>query len=599
MKKIGLVIGLGIGQCLVAQTKLDLNTLTDFKPIGTNWHKAGEVWADLNRKDTLLLAEGTGIIVNQPLPGARQDLYTNFTHGDIDIELDYMMAPSSNSGIYLQGRYEIQLLDSWDVLNPRSSDNCGIYERWNESKPEGQKGYDGHAPRLNASRAPGLWQHLKISFQAPRFNGTAKIQNAKMLRVELNGVLIHENVDLSGPTRGSVSEQEIAEDALRIQGDHGTVAFRNIVVSNFNKKKPSIGTVHYSLYKGNFKTEPDYKSLKSIAQNSIPYLTSNINDLPKNEFLLRYNGTIHIEEAGEYQFSLAASGGNGSIRISNTIVVPFEEGNNKGNIALPAGDIPFQVIYSKYVDWVKSSLIATIKGPGIREFMISNEINPVSNDADPVLINASENTILRSFMDIPNGKRVVHAVNVGTPQKIHYTYDMDNGAIVQVWRGNFLDATPMWHSRGDGSSRPAGVIQYLGDLGATIQKLAAVNDPWSSDTTGSGFRTKGYILDDRDRPTFKYMIYGALISDASTVLESRQGIQRAITVTQGSDNLYIRLAQADKIEDRSNGLYIINHKSFYIKVDDSGGAIPFIREQNGRKELLVPIKTKLIYSILF
>ncbi len=599
MKKTGLIICLGICQCLVAQTKLDLNTMADFKAVSANWHKAGEVWADLNNKDTLVLAEGTGIIVNQPLPGVHQDLYTNFAHGDIDIELDFMMAPGSNSGIYLQGRYELQLLDSWDVLNPRSSDNCGIYERWNDSKPEGQKGYDGHAPRVNASRAPGIWQHLKISFQAPGFNGTTKIENAKMLRVELNGVLIHENVELSGPTRGSVSEQEIAEDALRIQGDHGTVAFRNIVVNNFNKKKPSIRSVNYSLYKGNFKAEPDYKSLKSIAQNNIAYLTSNINDLPNNEFLIRYNGTLHIEEAGEYQFSLAASGGNGSIWINNTVVVPFKQGNNKGNIVLPMGDISFQVIYSKYVDWAKPSLIVSIKGPGIREFTISNEINPVSNEADPVLINATENTILRSFMDIPNGKRVVHAVNVGTPQKIHYTYDMDNGTIVQLWRGSFLDATPMWHSRGDGSSRPAGVIQYLGDPGVTIQKLAGINDPWSTDTTGSGFRTKGYTLDDKDRPTFNYLIFGALISDASKVLDSRQGIQRVISVTRGSDNLYFRLAESDKIEDRSNGLYLINHKSYYIKIDDTGGTKPFIREQNGRKELLVPIKTKLIYSILF
>ena len=599
MKKTGLLICLGFVQIVTAQTKLDLNTLTDFKPVASNWHKAGSVWADLDKKDTLFLGPGTGIIVNQPSSGTHQDLYTSFAHGDIDIELDYMMAPGSNSGIYLQGRYELQLLDSWDVLNPRSSDNCGIYERWDDSKPEGQKGYDGHAPRLNASKAPGTWQHLKISFQAPRFDGSTKIENAKMLRVELNGVLIHENVELSGPTRGSVSQQEVAEDALRIQGDHGTVAFRNIVVNNFNKKKPTLNSISYQLYKGNFKTEPDFKSLKPIGAKSIAQLSTNIDNLPANEFLVRYSGTLHVEEAGLYHYTLNGSGGNGSIKINNNTVLPFNQGSNTGTVELSAGDVPIQIVYSKYVDWARPSLTLNVKGPGIREFTLSQELSPSGNDADPVLVNANENTILRSFMDIPGGKRVVHAVNVGTAEKIHYTYDMDNGLLVQVWRGNFLDATPMWHSRGDGSSRPMGVVQYLGQPDLAMQKLNSISDPWKSDTTGSGFRPRGYILDDKDRPKFQYSIYGTTVTDASKVLEGRQGIQRTISLTQEKEELYFKIVNANQIEEKSNGLYLVNNQSYYIKIDDNGGSKPIVREQNGKKELLVPIKTKFIYSILF
>jgi hypothetical protein len=71
------------------------------------------------------------------------------------LKLDYMMAKGSNSGIYLQGRYEVQLLDSWGVRNPRPGDNGGIYERWDEARGKGNEGFQGHAPRHNASRAPG------------------------------------------------------------------------------------------------------------------------------------------------------------------------------------------------------------------------------------------------------------------------------------------------------------------------------------------------------------------------------------------------------------------------------------------------------------
>ena len=104
---------------------------------------------------------GTGILANLP-EGVKNpaDLYFGFQHGDADLELDYMMARASNSGIYLQGRYELQLLDSWATLAPKAGDNGGIYERWDEARGKGAEGYEGHAPRQNASRAPGLWEHL-------------------------------------------------------------------------------------------------------------------------------------------------------------------------------------------------------------------------------------------------------------------------------------------------------------------------------------------------------------------------------------------------------------------------------------------------------
>ena len=177
---------------LQAQNKIDLTSLTSFQNPSANWHLAGDVRADLNQNNSLILSAGTGILVTQAEEGKHgQDLLFNSSYGDLDLELDYMMAKGSNSGIYLQGRYELQLLDSWSVIIPKAGDNGGIYERWDDSKPEGQKGYEGSAPRQNASRAPGLWQHIKISFQAPRFNGAGqKTENARILRAELRQALL-------------------------------------------------------------------------------------------------------------------------------------------------------------------------------------------------------------------------------------------------------------------------------------------------------------------------------------------------------------------------------------------------------------------------
>src|SRR5690606_34418319 len=118
------------------------------------------------------------------------------------------------------------------------------------------------------------------------------------------------------------------------------------------------------------------------------------------------------------------------------------------------------------------------------------------------------NTTLRSFMDIPGGPRVVHAISAGHPEHVHYTYDLDHGSLFQVWRGDFLDATPMWYNRGNGTSTVLGSRIVLGTPGLTIGKLASATDAWPADTAGSGYRPRGYVLNQRDLPTFRYDIYG-------------------------------------------------------------------------------------------
>src|SRR5690606_31547114 len=80
---------------------------SDFRDPGKSWSDAGEVSADPDGK-ALIAVKGTGILVNNPskeTPG--KDLYSKEEYGDMDIAMEYMMAPGSNSGLYLQGRYEI------------------------------------------------------------------------------------------------------------------------------------------------------------------------------------------------------------------------------------------------------------------------------------------------------------------------------------------------------------------------------------------------------------------------------------------------------------------------------------------------------------
>ncbi len=165
-----------------------------------------------------------GTMVNGPT-GRTANLYTEETFGDIELYLEFMVAKGSNSGVYLQGLYEVQVFDSWKSDEPVTSSDCGgIYHRWiNES------GVGGSAPSRNVSRKPGEWQSFYIAFRAPRFDASGKkIANAKFLRVVHNGFTIQKDVEVDGPTRAAMNLAEATKNPLMLQGDHGPVAYKNI-----------------------------------------------------------------------------------------------------------------------------------------------------------------------------------------------------------------------------------------------------------------------------------------------------------------------------------------------------------------------------------
>ncbi len=169
---------------------------------------------------------GTGIFVNGP-KGTVPNLKTEAEFGDMQLHVEFVVSSNSNSGVYVQGRYEVQILDSWGVTDLHYGDCGGIYQRW-----KNEKGYDGHAPKLNASRRPGEWQAFDITFRAPRFDVAGrKYENGRFIKVLHNGKVIHENVEVTGPTRSPAYDNEKPLGPIMLQGDHGPVAFRNLRIT--------------------------------------------------------------------------------------------------------------------------------------------------------------------------------------------------------------------------------------------------------------------------------------------------------------------------------------------------------------------------------
>ena len=150
--------------------------------------------------------------------GKGLDVFSSAKWGDVRLEVEVMVPKGSNSGIYLMGEYEVQVFDSFGKADPGPGDMGGLY--------------GASAPKVNASTAPGTWQKYVIEFRAPRFDASGKkTANAKFVKVELNGKILHENVEMQGPTPSGVSGKEAPTGPIMFQGDHGPVAFRALKIS--------------------------------------------------------------------------------------------------------------------------------------------------------------------------------------------------------------------------------------------------------------------------------------------------------------------------------------------------------------------------------
>lgn len=211
----------------VSADKIELNDFSAWRTPTGDWMIAGD--AVLNAQNDALLAArpGKGVMINGPT-GHTNNILTKEEWGDVSLHIEFVVPKGSNSGVYLMGRYEIQVFDSCGVADPQHSDCGGIYQRWRNDR-----GFEGRSPRVNASKAPGQWQTFDVIFRAPKFNAAGKkIANARFVEVKHNGILVHQNVEVTGPTRAATWENnEKPTGPLMLQGDHGPVAYRNIIIT--------------------------------------------------------------------------------------------------------------------------------------------------------------------------------------------------------------------------------------------------------------------------------------------------------------------------------------------------------------------------------
>jgi hypothetical protein len=571
---------------LQAQTRLSLSSFEGNKG---SWSEVAKVWTDPLTSKTLL-SEGKGnIILNAPdkkKPGV--DIVSNEKFGDAEVTLVYMMAPGSNSGMYLQGQYEVQLLDSWHSTNPKAGDNGGIYERWDESKPDGQKGYQGYAPRQNASKAPGVWQTLKVQFKAPRFSDSGqKTENARIVSATLNGVLIHEDVELFGPTRGAMAGGEVAVGPIRIQGDHGPIAIQSLEVKRYETTAPEFSSISYKVFPGAYTELPAENTLVSSSSGKISTFNEFVAGLTTAS-LSKFEGTISVKKAGNYTFRMAVPNGLGAIQIGSTTDLPtLRSGNISLQKSLEAGEIPYVIWVSKPTDWTTQGFQLSASADAMWDRSYSQPVGMRERGTDPILVDTKETPVLRSFIELPSRAKISHGISVSSQKGAHYSYDLNSNQLLRVWRGMFLDATPMWNDRGNGVSRPMGVVTELSEGSPLFYS--------SSFTPIAGeWKPKGYQILGDGAVRFSSISESLELKDRIQVMPDGKGVNRDLELTGNTTPMMIRVAPGKVMTVVAENLYWLEDSGLYLKVNGAGQ-----KPQVGTDGVYLPITSALSYSLLF
>ena len=202
--------------------------LDAFRSPSDQWIIAGGAKLDEKNPRKLVPVPGKGVLVNGP--GRLKDLITKEAFADVEVHVEFLISKGSNSGVKMNGQYEIQIEDSFGKTKLTGSDCGGIYPRA-EDKPRYRTIDEGTPPRVNACKKAGEWQTLDITFRSPRFGKDGKkTANARFVKVVFNGEVIHENVEVKYPTGAAWVNKEMEKGPLLLQSDHGPVAWRNVRV---------------------------------------------------------------------------------------------------------------------------------------------------------------------------------------------------------------------------------------------------------------------------------------------------------------------------------------------------------------------------------
>ncbi len=181
-------------------------------------------------------------------------------------------------------------------------------------------------------------------------------------------------------------------------------------------------------------------------------------------------------------------------------------------------------------------------------------------------------------------------IAVGYPEKCNIAWDANRMSLGLVWHGKFIDASKHWVGRGPGNQYPLGDHVTKIEETSPVAVLASGDALWPQEPPRErGYKFLGYELDAQGRPSFKYRAGAVTVVDfLEPVAAGEEGaFRRRLTLSTETpvEDLYVRAAAGSSIEPGPDGSFVID-KLWTVKAT---GGTPFVRDSNGRKELVIPV----------
>ncbi len=488
---------------------------------------------------------------------------SKLTTADATVRFEFMLGMGSEAIFYVQGKHGI-------VLN--STRTCGTILT---------KDGTVKLPNQTAGRKTGLWQTLEVTFSEATFGNALVLE-----KVILNGITIHQGYVL--PSNGK------NEGPIVFENTEGTVAVRNVEYLKYNGDKPlKISGLSYELFETNdWDKQFSKKSEKPSNAGKANELTSEFG-VGLNRFLIVFRGDLEVEKDGKYALT-ADYAGKGELSIDGKIVLALtDESYRKPRTAfldLTKGKHAIELKYQKV--WWKPELGLFASGPEIRPYALHGEKSlPAPKLVGEITVSPKNNVeMVRSFV-LFDGKKRTHAISVGSPIGVHYSYDLDQGALLYAWRGEFADVTDMLYERGEPQLLEPKGVQTKFSGKPMVAVLTDANAPMPD--LLDAYKTlifKSYSLDNEGLPTYNFNMNEAEISQKLT--PTQEGFMVTVTAN-GGRNFYCKLAEGKSIVALGKGLYLVDNQ--YITLQPK--VKPLIRNSAVGQEIIVPLMGTVNYWV--
>lgn len=547
-------------------SQLELKDLSSFEKAATNWSVQGDVSMIPVAGTKPKLTSGSGVIVGN----AGDKLVTKLKATDLRLALEFMVSPGAEGNIILPGGSKLHISDSYNQSQINSNTS----------------GYMELFPIQNAAKAPGLWQTLELAYDGKVEN---KANTGRLNWLSLNKVIVLETVYVP------LKNQAAGGESIAFEITKGSIAFKNIGYQLLASEKPlQIADLKYKVYSDQWDAK-EYSTLDH--EGTSPVLTQEVNK-GMRQFHLVYEGTMNVDEAGDYLFTSIYSGPVLSLDIDGKGVLDTGESTSQEShsalATLTKGKHTFKIHYSRF-PWRQPALGLRVEKAGIRTYDLHTLSSLPTPEPKPTILASPDKKpdMIRSFILLEGEKyKRTHCISVGSPNGWSYTMDLNRGALLQAWRGQFADVTEMWYERGEPQLLfPAGLTIPVSGK-SSIAQLSSQQTAWPD---SANVNYLGYKIDNQGYPGYNFAIGSGKITDH--LVSGTDGITRTFN-TEGNvgADIYALAASGKNISEVSAGLYRVDNR-YYVQVDKKSKII--LRNGGDGQELILPVVNNTSYKMFW